>query len=85
MFSEWIETIYTLAISEENLRWAGNFLIDIGETDDFDSSTLMVCSEIDNVRLEKICRRISKVDNSLGKKCYDSLIDQEWPDEGWRQ
>ena len=65
MFEDWLKVILTDFVSDEDIRWVGNFLIDIGEAHDFDSETLLTCSEVDNVRLEQICRKIKKVDVSL--------------------
>jgi len=41
----------------------------------FDASTLLVCSEIEIVRFERITARMQKVDENLAKKFKDSYID----------
>lgn len=83
MYSHILETFDEHLSSAEDLKWAANFFIDLDATHDFESSTLLVCSEVDNVRMEKICRKIKKVDAGLYKKVRDSMIDQDWPDEDW--
>lgn len=83
MFSKILEAIDTEIESADDWKWAGNFLIDLEETHDFEAQTLLLCTQIDNVRLEKICGKIKLIDKALAKKCFDCLIDQDWPDEDW--
>ena len=52
MYSQILETIDEHVESAEDLKWVANFLINLSETHDFESSTLLVCSEVDNVRTE---------------------------------
>ena len=83
MFGQILETFTSQINTEADWKWAGNFLLDLSETHDFDSQTLLVCSQVDNIRIEQICRKIDDVDKNLAKKCRDSYVDQDWPEDDW--
>ena len=83
MFSQILETFILQIDAEADWKWAGNFLLDLSETHDFDSQTLLVCSQVDNIRIEQVCRKIEDFDKNLAKKCRDSYVDQDWPEDDW--
>ena len=54
--------------------------MDISEAFQFDEDTLLVCYEIDNVRMENVCRAMKLLDHDLWRKIDNSFLDQDWPD-----
>ena len=80
IFSDMLLQFDNHCTSEEDLRFVASFLLEIVDTFDFEDETLLVCSEIDNVRLEKLGRRIKKIDEALAKTFTNNLVDQDWPE-----